>query len=239
MRLALTSWYNGYHDIIRGGQYVWVIEDMHKKYGPVVRTRPDAVHVNDPYFIEELYSQSPKRRRERFHTIIKTLLAPGSILSTQDHDLHRHRRAALNPYFSRQNVRRLEPVINGTLENLFRRMSGWAKDGHPVRMNVAFRAATKDVIVEYAFGGGEKCLDMSDCNGAFFDVMAPQRLTHLGTHVYWFFKLMAGLPPAIMTVLVPKVGVFARFMQVCKCGTISFSPCEYCDKRRWNTKDAC
>lgn len=50
--IALTSLYCAYHDIIRGGQYVWVIEAMHQKYGPVVRIRPDVVHVNDPSFIE-------------------------------------------------------------------------------------------------------------------------------------------------------------------------------------------
>jgi hypothetical protein len=31
--VALTSLYAGYHDLYRRGQYVWVIEEMHKKYG--------------------------------------------------------------------------------------------------------------------------------------------------------------------------------------------------------------
>lgn len=30
---ALTSLYAGYHDLYRRGQYVWVIQEMHKKYG--------------------------------------------------------------------------------------------------------------------------------------------------------------------------------------------------------------
>lgn len=30
---ALTTWYAGYHDLIRGGQYVFVVEEMHRKYG--------------------------------------------------------------------------------------------------------------------------------------------------------------------------------------------------------------
>ncbi|KAH6886986.1 cytochrome P450 [Thelonectria olida] len=209
---ALTTWYNGYHDLVRGGQYVWVIEEMHQKYGPIVRTRPDTLHVNDPAFMEQLYSQSPKRRRERYRTILQTLQAPGSILATKDHDHHRRRRAVLNPYFSSQNVRRLSPVINDTLENLLRRMEGWAKAGEPVTMNRAYRAATKDVIQSYALGEGDKCLDMEDCNAAFFDVITPQRVCHLGTHVYWLAVLMANLPPALMIALLPRVGVFARFM---------------------------
>ncbi|KAF4987439.1 hypothetical protein FDECE_15429 [Fusarium decemcellulare] len=209
---ALTPWYNGYHDLVNGGQYIWVIEEMHRKYGPIVRTRPDTIHVNDPAFIETLYSQSPKHRRERHHTILQTMQAPGSILATKDHDLHRRRRAVLNPYFSSQNVRRLSPVIDSTLKNLLRRMEGWAKTGEPAAMNRAYRAATKDVIQAYCFGDGERCLDMEDCNAAFFDIITPQRVCHLGTHVYWLAVLMANLPPVIMTTLLPRVGVFATFM---------------------------
>lgn len=41
---ALTTWYNAYHDMFRRGQYVWVVEEMHRKYGPIVRIRPDVVH---------------------------------------------------------------------------------------------------------------------------------------------------------------------------------------------------
>ena len=31
--IALTSWYACYYDLVAGGQYIWVIEEMHKKYG--------------------------------------------------------------------------------------------------------------------------------------------------------------------------------------------------------------
>ncbi|KIW06952.1 uncharacterized protein PV09_02613 [Verruconis gallopava] len=121
------------------------------------------------------------------------------MLASKDHDLHRKRRAVLNPYFSQQSVRRLEPVINDTLSNLLFRMEGWGRAGEVVNMNVPFRAATKDII--------------QDCNAPFFDVLTPQRICHLGTHVYWLAWIMARLPPSLMIALLPRVGVFAKFMQ--------------------------
>ena len=137
------------------------------------------------------------------------------MLATKDHDFHRKRRSVLNPYFSQQNVRRLEPVINDTLAALLHRMDGWAKAGTPTQMNRAFRAATKDIIQAYAFGeGSEKCLDMQDCNAAFFDILTPQRVCYLGTYVYWLAVIMANMPPAIMIALIPRVAVFATFMEV-------------------------
>ncbi|KAG4217136.1 hypothetical protein PC116_g34383 [Phytophthora cactorum] len=60
-------------------------------------------------------------------------------------------------------------------------MDGWAKAGEPVRMNVAFRAATKDIIQAYAFGEGDKCLDKEDCEAAFFDISKHTVIP------FWFF----------------------------------------------------
>ena len=30
---ALTTWYEGYYDVVHRGRYLWEIERMHKKYG--------------------------------------------------------------------------------------------------------------------------------------------------------------------------------------------------------------
>lgn len=30
---AVTTWYEGYYDIVYQGKYIWQVEKMHKKYG--------------------------------------------------------------------------------------------------------------------------------------------------------------------------------------------------------------
>ena len=70
-------------------------------------------------------------------------------------------------------------------------------------------------LQSYALGESAKFLLMEDCNASFFDVLTPQRICHLGTHVYWLAVLMANMPPAIMIRVIPRVAVFARFMEVC------------------------
>jgi hypothetical protein len=30
---AITSQYAMYHNIVRGGRYIWVVDEMHKRYG--------------------------------------------------------------------------------------------------------------------------------------------------------------------------------------------------------------
>ncbi|KAH7136336.1 cytochrome P450 [Dactylonectria macrodidyma] len=209
---ALTSWYCAYHDLIRGGQYIWVIEEMHRQYGPIVRTMPNVLHVNDPSFIDQLYAQSPNSRRERAQTVLNLFHEHLSVLPTRDHDLHRRRRAVLSRFFSQQNVRRLVPVINDTLADLLQRMEGWAKAGNPVSINAAYKAATKDVIQAYALGEGQKCLQMEDCNAAFFETLSAGRLSHIGVHFHWLAVLMTKLPPSFITAMSPQILAFIRFV---------------------------
>lgn len=187
---------------------------MHRKYGPIVRIMPDVVHVNDPGFIEQLYPQSPHMRRERAQTVVNLFLEHLSVLPTRDHNLHRQRRAVLSRFFSQQNVRRLVPVINETLTNLLGRMDSWAKAGSPISLNAAFRAATKDIIQDYALGEGQKCLDMEDCNAAFFETLNSERLTHVAVHFHWFSSGMTKLPPNVIVALSPHILAFMNFVNV-------------------------
>lgn len=209
---ALTSWYCTYYDVYLGGQYLWKIRDLHAQYGPVVRIMPDVVHVNDPAFADNLYTQSPKIRRERAPTVLSMFAKHYSMLPTRDHDLHRRRRAVLSRFFSHQNVRRLVPVINERLAAFLGRLELCGQSDDPVRLNPYFQAATKDVIQSYAFGGGQMCLEMDDLNEPFFAVLDSGRLTHISVHFNWFTSNMAKLPPSVLTVLEPSILAMIDFV---------------------------
>lgn len=38
---ALTLWYEFYYQVVKGGQYPWKVQEMHKKYG--ISTRPYSI----------------------------------------------------------------------------------------------------------------------------------------------------------------------------------------------------
>lgn len=187
---------------------------MHREYGPVVRIMPDVLHVHDPSFIDKLYSQSPKQRHERAYTVLNFFHTHKSVLPTGDHELHRRRRAVLSPFFSRQNVRRLVPVINETLSNLLDRMEGWGKSESPICMNGVYKAASKDVIQSYALGEGKKCLEMEDCNANFFEVLSPRRGCHFTRHFHALSVLLTKLPVSVITSLDPSIRAFIQFVEV-------------------------
>jgi cytochrome P450 len=91
-----------------------------------------------------------------------------SIFATVDHEKHKMRRAALNPFFSTQSVRRLQPVVQERVDMLLHRIGEFAKSGELLMMSWAYAAFTNgqfkvfevrprllnsdaDVVMQYAF----------------------------------------------------------------------------------------
>jgi cytochrome P450 len=70
---------------------------------------------------------------------------------TIDHDLHRLRRAAINPFFSKQKVIALQPVTQGLVDKLCTRFEKIRGTDEVVPMECAFDAFTMHVITEYSF----------------------------------------------------------------------------------------
>lgn len=171
--------------------------------------------MNDPDFLEQLYAGAGKRR-EKYKTTIDGVSVRGSVLATQDHDLHRRRRAALNPFFSKQSIRRVEPMIQRTLTKLLNRMEKWGRMGVPAPMKLAYKATTKDIIHAYAFGTthDREFLDMEDLGINFFEIMEPSRTALLGIYFGWLNPLMAKLPPALLVKLYPSMKKFIEYIIV-------------------------
>lgn len=63
--------------------------------GPVVRIRPDAIHVNNAKFLDQVYGVAgSKRDKSQLHC--NSLMVPEAFISTSAHDLHRRRRAPMS-----------------------------------------------------------------------------------------------------------------------------------------------
>src|SRR5436190_22646653 len=116
------SRYEFYYDVVKKGQYSFEIGRMHKKYGPIVRINPFELHVETPDFYERLYAGGGKKRN-RWEWFTRQFGLPESIVASAEHDKHRIRRAALNPFFSKAAVRRLQPVLDEKLDKLLARFA--------------------------------------------------------------------------------------------------------------------
>ena len=142
-KLAIaTFWYQFYYDVILSGQYVWKVRDLHKKYGPIVRINPYELHVDDPEFLEAMFVGPGPHKRDKWAWQANGLGVPGAALMTSPHDLHKVRRAALNPFFSKTAVRNLQGLVDAKLDVFLERFEEFQKSGEEMVVNIAFAALT-------------------------------------------------------------------------------------------------
>ncbi|KAK0633645.1 cytochrome P450 [Immersiella caudata] len=201
---ALTWWYEFYFDIILGGQYVFKMKELHEEYGPIIRINPEEIHIYDPDFFPQLYGAGLRRDRWRFFT--KQFGADGSGISTAEHDLHKIRRAAINPFFSKQSVRALQPVIEERVNALLARLhsDGKAPDKPPIDILYPFSAFTNDVINEYAFAQSDHLIEDPSYGKPVTDYFLTG--THYGKYVQHYEIILIfinALPELISGAAIP------------------------------------
>lgn len=154
---ALTRKYESYYEAVENYEYLWKIKKMHEQYGPIIRISPHEIHVNDVEFFDRLNSFQGKWNKDPFTA--HQFANPGSLVGTLDHDIHRMRRAAVLPFFSKQKIYALEPVITSTVDKLCEKVQDYCKSGNVMPLRNAFHCFAADVIGEYCFAESGGLLD--------------------------------------------------------------------------------
>ncbi|KAJ5650559.1 cytochrome P450 [Penicillium longicatenatum] len=147
---AASGWYEAYFQLVKQGRFTWQIEYLHQKYGPVVRIKPNEVHVHDPDNYTTLYS-GPTHNREKERWFYYTGLT-SSLFSTADHRSHRARRSLISPFFTRKAVREFQPVLQEKLQSLCRHFSQSINCDATLELHAAFISFAGDAMSQYAFG---------------------------------------------------------------------------------------
>ena len=194
---ALTFWNEFYYDVWLGGRYSWKILDYHKKYGPIVRINPFEIHINDPWFYDQLYVSSSKGKTDKWEWSMRMFgQVDNSAFNTLHHDKHRLRRGPWNPYFSKQSVYQAQTsLIQPAVHRLCERFKEHQAIEKPVVMKNAYACLTTDVISEYCFPHCYNLLERPEFDGKHYDAwMAQSRISHSMKQFGWLFPLMGSLP---------------------------------------------
>lgn len=140
--------------------------------------------------------------------------APTSAFSTVDHDLHRVRRTALNPFFAKRSVVRLEPRIREKVATLVDRFAQ-AKDERTVLgLNGVYMALTMDVITDYCYGSSRDYLKEPDFKQRWADTLTQCfEDTALRRMVPWLTYTMQRLPDSFVLKLVPSLELFIQWQR--------------------------
>ncbi|KAL5610623.1 hypothetical protein FOBRF1_006740 [Fusarium oxysporum] len=206
---AIGSYYEFYHDVFKDGTYLWKIEEMHRKYGPIVRVNADELHIHDPEFYSKVYAGS--KRVNKYGPAVAAFAVPRATLATVDHDVHRLRRNILNPYFSKRAVAMLEPLINDKVDRLCGRL---AESVGPVDLDAAMAALTADIVSIYFYGKDFNYLAAKDFKFVVRDaIIGLIGFYHFTRFVPTVANLINSLPIPIVRMIQPGAAALLESQQ--------------------------
>ncbi|KAJ5360336.1 hypothetical protein N7517_009527 [Penicillium concentricum] len=147
---AATSLYEFYFDVVKGGQFMFELDRLHDKYGPVLRINPHEIHIKDPSFYDTAYG-GPMNKRDRVTSFIHSGL-PRATFEVAPHGLHRERRKLLSPFLSTQSVNGLQPVIQEKVDLICSHLSRRVGTGEFLDLHSMSASFAADVMSTYVLG---------------------------------------------------------------------------------------
>lgn len=145
---AATYWHETFYDVFKGHQYVWKIREMHTQYGPIIRTNPDDIHISDPDFFDDFYTL----KLDKWKWWTNGFAVPTAGGMTIEEKLHRKRRGALNPFFSKASIIASLPIIQEKLAVMVDRLDKIAGSREVLDLEAVYLALTTDVLTQCSYG---------------------------------------------------------------------------------------
>ncbi|KAJ5107841.1 cytochrome P450 [Penicillium angulare] len=223
---AMTKYYEGYYDLIKrpGGQFMYELNRMHKQYGretyalensealvsyfsagPIVRINPDELHIQDSGYIDTLYCVPLKGKRDKYPPTANMVGTPEGVFGTIDHDLHRKRKAAISPFFSKATVLNAEAMINQNARLLCNTIRSQITRRGFAEIRPNFLAYATDNLCEHAFSNIRLDLLKSEERARLWmdSIHAIAVVTPLAKQFPWTLPASMKLPLAALNWITP------------------------------------
>ncbi|RYC62790.1 hypothetical protein CHU98_g3420 [Xylaria longipes] len=204
---ALTGWVEAYYELLHGegGQFMFKYREWHEKYGPIIRINPYEVHIRDASFYDILYAANrpvtkPKELEHRFNNAT-------SVFATSDHALHRLRRRALNPSFSKRAISERAEIIQKQMDVVCQRLKAEFQNTDRILVvNDMWGCWTADIVTEYCFERRYNFVQEPNFKSPFVRALVDLLDgVHWITQFPWLTTMMDWMPDTVVGWIVPRM----------------------------------
>jgi cytochrome P450 len=207
---AATYWHETYFDVAKGHSYIWKIKEMHEKYGPVIRTNPDDVHIHDPDFFDDLYLL----KLDKWAWWTRGFAVPTAAGMTVEHEVHRKRRGAMNAFFSKASIESNVPIIQEKITKMCKRLDALCGKNSVQDLEAIYLALTTDVLTQCSYGWTYDYLDYPDFAMTWKLVNAGGRQSAAIVRSFPLIgTIVRSMPLELAVKLVPPVGFMKSWMK--------------------------
>jgi cytochrome P450 len=138
-----------------------------------------------------------------------------SSFATVSHNLHRLRRAALNPFFSKRAISAIEPLITSKIELLCRRFEDAIKTKEVIRLDAAYMALTMDIITHYSYGQSYNHLAEDDFKLSWKESIVSASANGAFLRQFpWALPILEAIPFSILQKINPQASALVEWQQM-------------------------
>lgn len=151
---------------------------------------------------------------------------PDAVFSTVDHSKHRHRRAALNPFFSRRKIADHQPAIQSMMHRLADRVAReYLGNGNVLCVDHMWGCWAGDIISDYTFDKSHHFIESADFRATYTDaILGLVEPVHYITQFPLPTNLFKMLPLSWVKAMSSQLGTVLDFNDV---GLVVFMFCCY------------
>ncbi|KAI6282924.1 hypothetical protein MCOR27_003516 [Pyricularia oryzae] len=135
------------------GRWPYLVQDLHDKYGPVVRVAPNELAFFNVEAYKDIYGHASRGKKTFIKTEFFNSGEEEGIATVKDPAEHAKQRKMLSRGFSQQSLREQEEVVHQYVDMLMEQLGKLgAPSGTGINLVDAFIWLTFDVISDLAFG---------------------------------------------------------------------------------------
>ena len=158
----------------------------------------------DSDYWDTLYSRTA--RLDRYEWMSGRMANNGAVFTTSNSELHRLRRSALNPLFSKRSIVKFQPVILEKVRVLCAKIAHYKENGQVLPIKDAFSAFAGDIICQYCFGFCYDHLESPNFKESFHEAfMAVSAFGHTSLQFPWILPLLNKLPDSLVERMNPPL----------------------------------
>ncbi|UKZ80114.1 hypothetical protein TrVFT333_007879 [Trichoderma virens FT-333] len=179
---------------------------MHDQYGPIVRINPDEIHIRDPLWFDTLYAPNPTQR-DKYPPAARMAGLPLGSHGTVEHGIHRKRRVANAPLFSKRAIiSDGQNLIQQHVKELIGIFEEHFTEGKPIQLDTVLLAFTTDTLYHYAFDRESGLMSDPKAARSWRNAMVSvAAATPFIKQFPWILRIVRAFPHAVLSYLLPDV----------------------------------
>lgn len=179
-----------------------------------MRISPQELHIDDSEYYESIYTSS--RGLDKSAHVQDRFGAPHAAFSTPDHEMHKRRRGAISPFFSKRRIYEQAPMIQKNVDLICKRLaSEYRGTGKILCTNDLFSSYVTDVIMTYAFNRSYRFLEQPGFTSAFTrSIQGLKDFVHFAQQFPWLPRFLNLFPVSVISYLQPSMEAILLFQEV-------------------------